>query len=174
MTPVAPVGRRPARRIRNEDYLTAVLLRYAALAPDLLAAITEDDLLDGRNREIIRTLRMSGADQLDADALISWLEPNVADHAEEILALLDQAPAGYSSQVRSAGASALNGIRRDRLDFLLRQLQAELQAAHQDGDEETVSTLTGQLCELADQKKHFVPPKSPYFRDLRDNANSGF
>ncbi|MEZ4496395.1 MAG: hypothetical protein R2845_06355 [Thermomicrobiales bacterium] len=37
---MAPVGRRPARTNRN-SYLTAVLLRYAALAPDLLAAITK-------------------------------------------------------------------------------------------------------------------------------------
>jgi DNA primase len=170
--PAAPQARRPAKRIKNEDYLTAVLLKHAALVPDLLAAITEDDLLDGRNREIVRTLRESGADQLDAETLISWLEPAVADHAEQILELLNETPAGYSSQVRSAGASALNGIRKERLDFLLRQLQSELQAAFQESDQSAVTLLTNQLAQLADQKKHFVPPKSPYFRDLRDNSNA--
>ncbi|MCC6705006.1 MAG: DNA primase [Thermomicrobiales bacterium] len=163
-------GRKPARRIRNEDYLTAVLLKHVSLAPELLEAVTEDDLLDSRNREIIRTLRMSGADTLDADTLITWLDPEVADHADSILQLLNETPAGYSSQVRAAGVAALNGIRRERLDFLLRQLQSELHAAHQDADVETIQTLTSQLTQLADQKKHFVPPKSPYFKDLRDNT----
>jgi len=113
---------------------------------------------------------MSGADTLDADTLITWLDPEVADHADSILQLLNETPAGYSSQVRAAGVAALNGIRRERLDFLLRQLQSELHAAHQDADVETIQTLTSQLTQLADQKKHFVPPKSPYFKDLRDNT----
>jgi DNA primase len=168
-------ARRPARRIKNEDYLTAILLKYSIHVADLLEAITEDDLLDGRNREIVRTLQMSGADQLDSETLISWLDPSVAEHAEQILGLLNETPAGYSSQLRLAGAAALNGIRRERLEFLLRQLQSELQSANQDDDDAGVAILTTQLKQLADQKKHFVPPKSPYFRDLRDKASaSGF
>jgi DNA primase len=170
--PALSSARRPARRIKNEDYLTAVLLKYSAHVSDLMAAITEDDLLDGRNREIVRTLQMSGADQLDSDTLISFLEPMVADHAYQILGLLNETPAGYSSQIRIAGAAALNGIRRERLEFLLRQLQSELQSANQEDDDAAVAVLTTQLKQLADQKKHFVPPKSPYFRDLRDKASA--
>ncbi len=167
----ATTARTPARRIRNEDYLTAVLLKHASLSRDLLDEITDDDLLDSRNREIVRLLRMDGADQVDAEVLITGLDDTVSDHAEEILRLLDGTPSAFVGQVRSAATAALNGIRRERLEFLIRQLQSELYAAQQERDAESVNTLTAQLAQLAQQKRHFVPPPSPYFRDSRDAVN---
>jgi DNA primase len=170
----APSGTRartPARRVRNEDYLTAILLKHAGLSRELLVEITDDDLLDSRNREIIRLLRMDGADQVDAEVLIAGLDETVADHAEQILRLLDGTPSAFVGQVRSAATTALNGIRKERLEFLIRQLQSELYAAQQERDAAAVNALTSQLAQLALQKRHFVPPPSPYFRDSRDALN---
>jgi DNA primase len=161
-------ARTPTKRIRNEDYLTAVLLKHPSLSRDLLDEITDDDLLDSRNREIVRLLRMDGADQVEAEVLITGLDEAVADHAEQILGLLEGTPSAFVGQVRSAAAAALNGIRRERLEFLMRQLQSELYSAQQERDTDSIHTLTSQLAQLALQKRHFVPPPSPYFRDSRD------
>jgi DNA primase len=159
------------RRIRSEDYLTAVLLKHSSLSRDLLAEITEDDLLDSRNREIVKLLRMDGADQVDAEVLITGLDEMVAPHAEQLLGMIDNTPSAFPGQIRDAATAALNGIRRERLEFLMRQLQSELSAAQQEKDSESLVALTSQMSLLATQKRTFEPPKSPYFRDSRDNPN---
>src|SRR6478735_2648605 len=157
-----------AKRIRNEDYLTAVLLKHAALTRDFLDVISDDDLLDSRNREIVRLLRMDGADQVEPEVMLSGLDENVESHGEEILHLLDGTPSSFPGQIRQSATSALNGIRRERLEFLMRQLQIELASAQQEKDIAALTTLTTQMASLAAQKQHFEPPKSPYFRDSRD------
>ena len=159
------------RRIRSEDYLTAVLLKHSALSRDLLAEITDDDLLDSRNREIVKLLRMDGADQVDAEVLITGLDEMVAPHAEQLLEMIDNTPSAFPGQIRDAATAALNGIRRERLEFLMRQLQSELSAAQQEKDNESLTALSRQMSLLAVQKRAFEPPKSPYFRDSRDNPN---
>jgi DNA primase len=165
---VSQPTRTTARRIKNEDYLTAVLLKHAALCRDFLDVISDDDLLDSRNREIVRVLRMEGADQVEPDVLLSGLDENVASHGEAILQLLDGTPSAFPGQIRQAATSALNGIRRERLEFLMRQLQLELMSAQQEEDSGVLDALTSQMANLAAQKQNFEPPKSPYFRDSRD------
>jgi DNA primase len=159
------------RRIRSEDYLTAVLLKHAALSRDLLEEITEDDLLDSRNREIVKLLRMDGTDQVDAEVLITGLDEMVAPHAEQLLGMIDNTPSAFPGQIRAAATAALNVIRRERLEFLMRQLQSELSTAQQEKDSESLVALTNQMSLLANQKRTFEPPRSPYFRDSRDNPN---
>lgn len=171
-TSAAAAPSRPtSRRIRSEDYLTAVLLKHPSLSRDLLAEINEDDLLDSRNREIVKLLRMDGADQVDAEVLITGLDEMVVPHAEQLLEMIDNTPSAFPGQIRDAATAALNGIRRERLEFLMRQLQSELNAAQQEKDSESLTALTSQMSLLASQKRAFEPPKSPYFRDLRDNPN---
>lgn len=159
-----------AKRVKNEDYLTATLLKHTAITRDLLGEVADDDLLDSRNREIVKLLRMDGADQVEADVLMTGLDELVAEHAERLLTLIEGTPTAFPGQVRSAAAAALNGIRRERLEFLMRQLQSELHTAQQDKDNESLLALTGQMALLAQQKRHFEPPKSPYFRDSRDEV----
>jgi DNA primase len=166
--PLSQPTRTTARRIKNEDYLTAVLLKHAALSRDFLDVISDDDLLDSRNREIVRVLRMEGADQVEPDVLLSGLDENVEAHGEAILQLLDGTPSSFPGQIRQAATSALNGIRRERLEFLMRQLQLELMSAQQEQDATILEALTSQMANLAAQKQNFEPPKSPYFRDSRD------
>jgi DNA primase len=166
--PLSQPTRTTARRIKNEDYLTAVLLKHAALSRDFLDVISDDDLLDSRNREIVRVLRMEGADQVEPDVLLAGLDENVEAHGEAILQLLDGTPSAFPGQIRQAATSALNGIRRERLEFLMRQLQLELMSAQQEQDATILEALTSQMANLAAQKQNFEPPKSPYFRDSRD------
>ncbi len=166
--PLSQPTRTTARRIKNEDYLTAVLLKHASLSRDFLDVISDDDLLDSRNREIVRVLRMEGADQVEPDVLLSGLDENVELHGESILQLLDGTPSAFPGQIRQAATSALNGIRRERLEFLMRQLQLELMSAQQEHDATVLEALTSQMANLAAQKQNFEPPKSPYFRDSRD------
>jgi DNA primase len=166
--PLSQPTRTTARRIKNEDYLTAVLLKHAALSRDFLDVISDDDLLDSCNREIVRVLRMEGADQVEPDVLLAGLDENVEAHGEAILQMLDGTPSSFPGQIRQAATSALNGIRRERLEFLMRQLQLELISAQQEQDATILEALTSQMANLAAQKQNFEPPKSPYFRDSRD------
>jgi DNA primase len=161
-------SRGSARRVRSEDYLTAILLKHPGLARDLLNEIAEDDLLDSRNREIVNLLRMDGADQVDAEVLITGLDEMVVPHAEELLQLLEGTPSAFPGQIRDAATAALNNIRRERLEFLMRQLQSELIAAQQEQNPDAVNDLRSQMAGLAAQKSSFAPPKSPYFKDSRD------
>ncbi|MEA2583741.1 MAG: hypothetical protein QOF33_1826, partial [Thermomicrobiales bacterium] len=55
-----------------------------------------------------------------------------------------------------------------RFTFLLRQIQAEIAAAQQANDDDTLGTLMPQLAGLVERHRRFYPPPSPYFRDSRD------
>ncbi|CAN5539685.1 DNA primase [soil metagenome] len=165
-------SRGSSKRIRSEDYLTAVLLKHSSLSKDLLEEIGEDDLLDSRNREIVKLLKMDGADQVDAEVLITGLDENVAPHAEQLMELIEGTPSAFPGQIRDAATAALNGIRRERLEFLMRQLQSELSSAQQEKDVESLSALTSQMSLLATQKRTYDPAKSPYFKDSRDVAKT--
>lgn len=169
----APATSRGAsRRIRSEDYLTAVLLKHSSLSKDLLEEIGDDDLLDSRNREIVKLLKMDGADQVDAEVLITGLDEMVAPHAEQLLELIEGTPSAFPGQIRDAATAALNVIRRERLEFLMRQLQSELNSAQQEKDAESLTALTNQMSLLAAQKRTYDPAKSPYFKDSRDVAKA--
>lgn len=163
-------ARGATRRVRSEDYLTAILLKHPALARELLNEIGEDDLLDSRNREIVTLLRMDGADQVDAEVLITGLDEMVVPHAEALLQLLEGTPSAFPGQIRDAATAALNTIRRERLEFLMRQLQSELTSAQHDRDLDAVNDLRQQMAALAARRTAFAPPKSPYFKDSRDAA----
>ncbi|MGH7130280.1 MAG: hypothetical protein ACREIV_17045, partial [Planctomycetaceae bacterium] len=54
-----------------------------------------------------------------------------------------------------------------RYEFRLRQVQADLQAARQAGDEPAIVDGLQRMNQLAARKQSFAPRESPYFRDLR-------
>ncbi|MGH2549781.1 MAG: hypothetical protein ACRDHN_10340, partial [Thermomicrobiales bacterium] len=86
--------------------------------------------------------------------------------------LIEGTPSAFPGQIRDAATAALNGIRRERLEFLMRQLQSELSSAQQEKDAESLSALTSQMSLLATQKRTYDPAKSPYFKDSRDVAKT--
>jgi hypothetical protein len=53
------------------------------------------------------------------------------------------------------------------------QLNAEIAAARNNGDDEALTELTARYQNLMERKKQFVPVQSPYFRDTRDTKKLG-
>jgi DNA primase len=169
--PAAPVA--PARAAKpagpsQEDHLLALLLRHRSLCREILPLVPDDDLMDGRNRALLLTLRdESIPDDLDPIQIIAGLDDALADHAERLLGQLVGKPAQLPGQVQREVRQTLDLLGKERFTFLLRQLQAEIIAAQQAKDDDSLSALTPQMAVLAERHRRFYPPPSPYFRDSR-------
>ena len=61
----------------------------------------------------------------------------------------------------------MDQVRRERFDYLKRQLEASARAAQEAGDRDTVDQMRTQIALLFAQHKSFDPPPSPYFFDSR-------
>jgi DNA primase len=153
----------------HEDHLVALLLRHRALCRDLLPLVPEDDLMDGRNRAILKVLRDEAIpDELEPIQIVAGLDDSLADHAERLLGQLEGKPAQLPGQVQREVRQSLDLLGKERFTFLLRELQAEIAAAQQAKDDESLGMLMPQLAILAERHRTFYPPPSPYFRDSRD------
>ncbi len=170
--PVAPVVQ--ARTVKpagssHEDHLLALFLRHRSLCRDILPLVPDDDLMDGRNRALLQTLRdESIPDDLDPIQIIAGLDDTLADHAERLLGQLDGKPAQLPGQVQREVRQTLDLLSKERFTFLLRQLQAEIATAQQANDEDSLTMLKPRLATLAERHRRFYPPPSPYFRDSRN------
>ena len=159
-----------AVRTSHEDHVMALLLKYRSYTSSVLPLISENDLNDTRNRELLRVLQDSTVPlDLNPDLIIAGLDDLVADHAEALLATLEQAPAQFPGQIERDARRAVIRIGRDRFDALMRQLQRSIAEAEHTEDVESLSALIAQLSVLSAQHRAFYPEKSPYFRDTRDN-----
>lgn len=168
--PLAP-GLNPIAKPSREDHLLALLLKHRAICRALLTHVEPEDLLDGRNREILDTLRDERIPfELDPEAIIAGLDEAIADHAEALLATLEGTPAQFPGEIERDARQALERLRADRFHYLTRQLQASIQVAQQAADSDSLRDATSQLAALSAGYRRFDPPKSPYFRDTRDDA----
>ena len=180
-SPVVPSGPLPASvragrlvsRASQEDHLLALLLKHRAICAAILLAVVVEDIMDGRNRELLRVLREPECHSIcrrskfqHADA---GLDDAVADHAERLLASLEGKPAQYPGQIERDAQQARERLGKERFDYLMRQLQAGIQAAQQAKDQESLLSLSGQMALLYERHRQFYPPPSPYFRDSRDS-----
>ncbi|HKG24304.1 MAG TPA: DNA primase, partial [Thermomicrobiales bacterium] len=160
--PVAPtvVERAPKPTgASHEDHLLALLLRHRSLCRDLLPLVPDDDLMDGRNRALLQVLRdESIPDELDPIQIVAGLDDPLADHAERLLGQLEGKPAQLPGQVQREVRQSLDLLSKERFTFLLRQLQAEIAAAQQVSDNESLGTLMPQLAILAERHRRFYPP----------------
>lgn len=172
-TSTRPEGRSspatPTRRQgrSTEDHLMSLLLRHRDLTQGVAERIPADDLLDARNRELLRYLTDPHLQELTTEQLIAGLEDELADHAETLMA--DQAgqPERFPGQVQRESTQALEKLGRERYAFLSRQIQASIEAAAREADREEVAALRDQLVALAERHRELYPPVSPYFRDSR-------
>jgi len=155
-------------RLSNEDHLVAVLLKHRSLCRTVIASVPTDDLLDIRNRELIRILSDPAMPDLPPEQIIAGLDDLVADHAERLLETLEGTPAQFPGHVEREARQALALVGKERFVFLMRQLHATIQAAQHAGDVQSVDSLRSQVGTLADRHRKFYPPPSPYFRDSRD------
>ena len=155
--------------VTHEDHLLALLLRHRALCRDLFPLVPDDDLMDGRNRALLSVLRDDAIpDDLEPLQIVAGLDDALADHAERLLGQLEGKPAQLPGQVQREVRQTLGLMSKERFTFLLKQIQAEISAAQQAQDAETLDTLMPQLSILAERHRRFYPPPSPYFRDSRD------
>jgi DNA primase len=159
-----------ATRASNEDHLLALLLKYRAVCGDILPLVPEDDLVDARNRELLRVLRDPTIPlDLAPEAIIAGLDDIVADHAEALVERLNQTPPQFPGQIERDARRALIRLGRERFDSLMRQLQTSIASAEASEDLEALTDLRQQLAALHERHRQFYPPKSPYFRDSRDD-----
>lgn len=158
-----------AIRTSHEDHLLALLLKYRTYTSGVLPLVSDNDLTDTRNRELLRVLQDPTVPlDLNPDLIVAGLDDLVADHAEALLATLEQAPAQFPAQIERDARRAVIRIGRDRFDALMRQLQRSIAEAEHTEDIESLSSLIAQLSALSAQHRAFYPEKSPYFRDTRD------
>jgi DNA primase len=158
-----------AVRASHEDHLLALLLKHRTYTVSVLPLVSENDLSDTRNRELLRILQDPTVPlDLTPELIVAGLDDLVADHAEALLATLEQAPAQFPGQIERDARRAVIRIGRDRFDALMRQLQRSIAEAEHTEDIESLSSLIAQLSVLSAQHQAFYPEKSPYFRDSRD------
>ena len=158
-----------AIRASHEDHLLALLLKHRTHTASVLPLVSENDLGDTRNRELLRVLQDPTVPlDLKPELIIAGLDDLVADHAEALLATLEKAPAQFPAQIERDARRAVIRIGRDRFDALMRQLQRSIAEAEHAEDIEGLSALIAQLSVLSAQHQAFYPEKSPYFRDTRD------
>jgi DNA primase len=168
--PVAPVSRFAPQRASHEDHLLALLLTHRALLGNVLPIAPEAELLDSRNRELLRTLRDESIPlELEPAAIVAGLDDAIADHAERLLAELAETPARYPGEIERDARKAIERIRKERFDQLMRQLRDEIAAAQLAGEHDLLLDLRDRLALLTQEIRQFDPPRSPYFRDSRDD-----
>jgi DNA primase len=158
-----------ASRASSEDHLLALLLRHRQLTAGVMALVPEDDILDSRNRELLRILRDPTIPlDMSPELIIAGLDDAVADHAEALLERLEKTPPQFPGQIDRDARRALIRLGRERFDYLMRQLQNGIAAAEAAEDLEALTDLRQQLAALYERHRQFYPEPSPYFRDSRD------
>jgi DNA primase len=169
-TPAASLARfRQPKHASNEDHLMALLLRHRSLCRDIIAIVPAGDLTDERNRELLAVLQSDDVPDLEPLQIIAGLDDWLADYAETLLAQLEGTPSLLPGQIQREAQRTLDKLGKERYDFLVRELSAELQEASKSGDLETIARLAPQLDGLRERNRLYYPPKSPYFKDARDS-----
>jgi DNA primase len=157
-------------RTSNENHLLALLLRFRSICHGILNLVPMDDLADARNRELLRVLQDAQVPlDMPPESIVAGLDDAVADHAEALLARLEETPRQFPAQIERDARRALIRLEKERFDYLMNQVQYSIAAAEAADDAEALTDLRHQLTALYERHKQFYPPKSPYFRDSRDS-----
>ncbi len=146
----------------------AILLAHRALCQEIVPKVQPDELSDSRNRELLRFLQDPSIPELEPMQLVAGLDDTLADHAERLLTTLEGKPEQLPGRIQHDALQTLENLGRERLAFLMRQLQGEIQAAEKSGDVAEVRALQGRIAALYVRHREFYPPPSPYFRDTRN------
>jgi DNA primase len=158
-------------RKSNEDYLVALFLKHHALTWDVLQRTPVDEILDARNREVIRLLLDLGDVDMSAEEIVPLLDDELLEHADNLLQLFEGRPEQFPGQINREASQVLELIGKERFRFLIQQLNSNLQTAELDKDEDAIAQMKVQISLLAERHRQFYPPISPYFRDSRSPQN---
>lgn len=156
------VARRP---MTPEEHLVALLLRFPATAPTIIAEIGEGDIVDARHLAILAALRAADGHG-DPPALPESIQP----YAEALLDRLGQLPETPIRLALQMIRETLHRLRRERHDERMRLLQAEIRTAEASGDRETLLQALALVEQLKRRYPEFYPAPSPYFPDTRTNT----
>jgi DNA primase len=167
---VATAPEKGPSRLSTEDHLIALLLRHPESTAEVLERVQPEDILDARNRELLRILREPDVAGLDVAHILAGLDDDVADHAERLIETLDRDAGHQPAHVAREANQALANLGRERFAALMRHLQASIGDAEASGEHETVASLSSQLASLHERHRRFYPARSPYFRDIRDST----
>ena len=159
-----PEQQRPRSK---EDFLVALLLKHHQLTFDIATRIPLEDIIDVRNRELIRVLSDPALMDLTAEQLVVGLDDDLADHAENLLTMLEGRPEAFPGNIQTEASQVLENIGKERFMFLFRQLQASLQEATREQDSDQVDLVRHQIAQLSQRHQLFYPAPSPYFKDSR-------
>jgi hypothetical protein len=146
--------------------LVAILLRHPSVAAghhEMMQTIDLDDVLDARNREILRILATSA----DVEDLFDRIPEEIEDYARELQSEVPARPDWSPGLVQRDVRQAIQTLRRTRHIFREAQVKRELANAKSAGDTETVLALVRQMSTLAQRRNMFDPETSPYFKDSR-------
>jgi DNA primase len=161
----APTGGRPVAS-DPERHLIGLLLRHPMVTQahvDALHSIDLDDILDARNREIIRVLRSAEP----SDNLLDKLPDEIVEYAQTLQSEAPGRPDWSPGLVQRDIRQAIQTLTRTRHLYRETQVKRELAIAKEDGDTETVMALVRQMANLATKRSQIDPDTSPYFKDSR-------
>jgi DNA primase len=153
----------------SEEHLFALLLRHPLILTPLLMSISAQEMLDARHVEILGVLQASTPET--TEAALAELSETTRERAMQLLELIGERPLSYSGQVRREAEEALQRLRKERHDYRMRQLMADLAAAARDNDQEALHYNMALIDQVRARYPEFYPEPSPYFRDVRDNAS---
>ncbi|HET9014402.1 MAG TPA: hypothetical protein VFN57_02325, partial [Thermomicrobiaceae bacterium] len=149
-----------------EDHVFALLVTFPEVLKSIAATLPEQDVLDGRNRELLDLLRQAPAEGVAA--ALDGTSEEVAAHLAALRAIVAERPGGHPGRILREAEEALQRLRRERHDLRLRQLMTEMVSAKSEGDDETVRQCGDLLRDTMARYPEFYPEPSPYFRDVRD------
>lgn len=168
-----PPRRQRERRLATdpERVLLSLLLAYPlgyASRVGTLNDIEPETMRDARHRAILATLIAAG---WDADAAMTMLDDVLREYARQLITSVqvreDLSPGMANNEI----IQAMETLGRARYQEMVRQTQADIQAAKETGDAELLRESLLRMAELAANKKQFDPRQSPYFNDLRTKAS---
>ncbi len=159
------------RKRSTEDFLMALLLRHHELTFEIATKIPVEDVIDIRNRELIKILADPALVELTAEQIIVGLEDEIGDHAEALLNLLVGRPEQFPGNIQREAMQVLGNLGKERFTFLMQQLQASLQEAARANDPDSVDLVKSQLVQLTERHRQFYPAPSPYFLDSRSQQS---
>jgi DNA primase len=152
-----------------EEHLFALLLRHPLILSPVIMSIPEQEIMDARHVEILRALQAAAPET--TEAAVEALSGETRERATQLIGLIGERPLAYSGQARREAEEALQRLRKERHDYRMRQLMADLSAAAHDNDQDALRHNLELIDQVRARYPEFYPEPSPYFRDVRDNAS---
>ncbi|CAN5183110.1 DNA primase [soil metagenome] len=149
-----------------ERHLVQLLLQYpltTTAQDEAVQTINLDDVLDARNREILRVI-IAGE---SLNETMESLPDEIAQYAQFLRDETSRRSDVTPGLVYNELVQAIQKLSKTRYEVRVKQVNQELAVAKAAGNSDEVLFLLHQMVELATKKSKYDPAKSPYFTDSR-------